>query len=74
MVVVTHMVDVVESLTDNTHHNYENNPPQSLEDEATNSFEKPAPNLCGFQTAMKILHYLESRRTVGDIQKSVTKK
>ena len=49
--VVTHMVNVVESLTDKTHHNYEHNPRQTLEDEATNSFEKLAPNFCGFQSA-----------------------
>ena len=45
------MVDVVESLTVNTHHNCEHNPQQTLEDEATNSCEKLAPKFCGFQSA-----------------------
>ena len=45
------MVGVVESLTDNTHHNYEHNLQQTLEGEATNSFEKLAPKFCGSQSA-----------------------
>ena len=51
MAVITHMVNVVESLTDNTRHKYEHNPQQTHEDEATNSFERLAPKFCGFQSA-----------------------
>ena len=54
MAVITHMVDVVESLTDNTRHNCEHNPQQTLEDEATNSCAKLAPEFCGFQSAQPL--------------------
>ena len=50
MDVITHIVDVTESLTDNTRHKYEHNPQQTPEDEATNSFDKLAPKFCGFQS------------------------
>ena len=48
------MVNVVESLTDNTHHNCEHNPQQTLEYEATNSCEKLAPEFCGVQSAQPL--------------------
>ena len=34
--------------------NYEHNIQQTLEDEATNSFEKLAPKFCGFQSAQPL--------------------
>ena len=54
MAVINHMVDVAEFLTENTRHNYEHNPQQIPEDEATNRFEKLAPKFCEFQSVQPL--------------------
>ena len=51
MAIITCMVDVKESSTNNIHHSYEHNSLQTHKDGATNSFTKIAPNFYGFQSA-----------------------